>query len=103
MESTAIPIGIHPDAKFPISGSIVLEKGDILILPTDGILEAASPSSVEFGLDRVLQIASENRHRSAREIIGSIFNSSLRFTQGEKLEDDATAVVIKCHRHADDH
>jgi sigma-B regulation protein RsbU (phosphoserine phosphatase) len=103
LESTGIPIGIYPDVKFPISGSIVLERGDTLILPTDGILEAASPSGAEFGVDRVLQIVRENRHRSAREIIGSVLSSSLRFTQRDKFEDDATAVVVKCHRAAGDH
>jgi len=103
LESTGIPIGVYPEAKFPISGSIVLERGDILILPTDGILEAASPSSEEFGDERLLQIVRENRQRSAREIIGSILSSTLRFTQRDQLEDDATAVVVKCHRDAADH
>ena len=103
LESTAIPIGIHPETKFRISGSIVLEQGDILILPTDGILEAASPSSEEFGDERLLQIVRENRQRSAHEIISSILSSSLRFTQRDRFEDDATAIVVKCHRDAGDH
>jgi sigma-B regulation protein RsbU (phosphoserine phosphatase) len=103
LESAGIPIGVTPEAKFPISGSIVLERGDILVLPTDGILEAASPSSEEFGDERLLQIVRENRQRSAREIIGSILSSSLRFTQRDQFEDDATAVVVKCDRDAADH
>lgn len=86
-----------------ISGSIALDRGDIPVLPTDGILEATSPSGEEFGDERLLQIVRENRHRSAREIIGSILSSSLRFTQRYQLEDDTTAVVVKCHRDAGDH
>ena len=96
LESTGMPIGVFPEAKYPISGSVILERGDTLILPTDGILEAASPSSAEFGNDRLLQVVSENRHRSAREIISRVFGSSLTFAGRDKLEDDATLVVLKC-------
>jgi PAS domain S-box-containing protein len=103
LESTGIPIGIYPDMKFPVSGSVVLERGDTLVLPTDGILEAASPSDEEFGVDRLIQVVRDNRHRSAREIIESVLSSSLRFTQLDKFEDDATAVVVKCHRDAGDY
>jgi PAS domain S-box-containing protein len=88
LESTAIPIGVYAEAKFPISGSIVLERGDIVILPTDGILEAASPSDTEYSDDRLRRVVRENRHRPAREIIERIFSSSLRFTQLDKLEDE---------------
>jgi PAS domain S-box-containing protein len=103
LESTAIPIGVYAEAKFPISGSIVLERGDIVILPTDGILEAASPSDTEYSDDRLRRVVRENRHRPAREIIERIFSSSLRFTQLDKLEDDATVVIVKRLPDASDH
>jgi sigma-B regulation protein RsbU (phosphoserine phosphatase) len=103
LDSTAIPIGILPEAKFPISGSVVLKQGDILLLPTDGILEARSSSGAEFGIDRVLQVVCENRHRSAREIIGGIFFSLLEFAHCDRLEDDATVVVVRCSPEASDH
>jgi PAS domain S-box-containing protein len=103
LKSSGIPIGVYPDVKFPIGGSIVLEKGDILILPTDGILEATSPSDEEFGDERLLQTVRENRDRSAREIIDRILSSSLRFAGRDQLEDDATVVVVKCHLDTGDH
>jgi sigma-B regulation protein RsbU (phosphoserine phosphatase) len=90
-----MPIGVYPDVKFPMGEPIALEPGDIVILPTDGILEAASPSVTEYGDDRVLQIVRENRDRPAREIVERIFSSSLKFTQLDKLEDDATVVIAK--------
>jgi sigma-B regulation protein RsbU (phosphoserine phosphatase) len=103
LESTAMPIGAHPDGKFPMGEPIALERGDIVILPTDGILEATSPSDTEYGDDRLLQIVRENRHRPAREIIERIFSSSLRFAQRDKLEDDATVVIVKRLPDASDH
>jgi len=103
LESTAMPIGVYPDVKFPMGEPIALARGDIVILPTDGIFEAVSLSDTEYGDDRLLQVVRENRHRPAREIIESIVNSTLRFTQNDKLEDDATLVIAKRLPDASDH
>jgi len=55
MESTGIPLGILPDAEFPIGPSIKLEQGDTMILFTDGAFEAWSSEGKYFGMERLLE------------------------------------------------
>ena len=43
LESTAPPLGIMPDAAFPAGESLTLEPGDLVIVLTDGVLEATAP------------------------------------------------------------
>lgn len=95
LESTGLPLAIIPDAKSAISGPIVLETGDTILLITDGIIEARSPAREFFGEDRMLEIVSANHDRSASEIVESLFNAVREFSELNTPVDDTTAVVIK--------
>ncbi len=49
----------------------------------------------EFGEERLIQIARQNRHLSAEELQREIFASVLNFVGRSKLGDDVTIVVLK--------
>jgi sigma-B regulation protein RsbU (phosphoserine phosphatase) len=98
LESTGLPLAIIPDAKSAISGPIILEPGDTVLLVTDGISEARSPTGEFFGKDRTLEVFCANRHKNACEIVESLFNAIREFSQRSAPEDDTTAVVIKVTR-----
>jgi PAS domain S-box-containing protein len=93
--STALPLGLMPNIVFPVIGPMVLEPGEIVLLVTDGILEAESPDGEEFGRERTLQIVRKNRNQTAREIVESLYRAMLEFSRTEELSDDVTLVVIK--------
>jgi PAS domain S-box-containing protein len=95
LESTAIPLGLMPNTAFPVIGPMVLDPGDIVLLLTDGILEAQSPDDDDFGSERALEIVKKNRNQSAREIVESLYRAILEFSRTEKPIDDVTVVVIK--------
>ncbi len=95
LESTAFPLGVLPDTEFPAGDPIQLQPGDLVLLLTDGMLEARSPEDVCFGVQRVLETARANRDRTAAEIIESLYQAVRVFSQREKPHDDVTAVVIK--------
>jgi serine phosphatase RsbU (regulator of sigma subunit) len=95
LQSNTLPLSIELDIEFPIEGPIRLEAGDIVILMTDGILEAHSPSGEMFGTERMLACVRANRHRAMAEIIGTLRQAVRDFTQHEKLLDDVTVVGIK--------
>lgn len=74
---------------------LTLEKGDLLLLISDGIPEARNRAGEEFGEERVLQIVQRERSRSSAEIIQTLMDEARRFAQPEHLQDDMTAVVLK--------
>jgi PAS domain S-box-containing protein len=93
--STAMPLGLMPDTVFPVIGPMVLEPGDIVLLLTDGVLEAQSPDDDDFGSERALEIVRKNRSQTAREIVESLYRAILEFSRTENQRDDVTVVVIK--------
>lgn len=95
LPSTSFPLGVVPDAQFPVGVPIVLQPGDIVLLFTDGLLEATSRQGEQFGPDRVIQVASRNREETAGRIIGALYEAVMEFAGGAKLSDDVTIVVIK--------
>ena len=95
LQSEALPLGILPDTKFPLADPITLDPGDLVLMLTDGILEALSPEGEFFGTQRVLDVVREHRHAGAKEITEAIYAEVRRFSRQEKLTDDVTAVVIQ--------
>ncbi|MCA8974834.1 MAG: PP2C family protein-serine/threonine phosphatase [Planctomycetes bacterium] len=80
-----------------VSRHIILERGDCLLLFTDGITEAVNEQDEMFGDDRLAalfaQLAPE---RTARAIVDGIVEAVDAFRGGEIVGDDVTAVVVKC-------
>jgi phosphoserine phosphatase RsbU/P len=70
-----------------------LEKGDRLVLYTDGITEVESRDDEEFGIERVKHIVVANRGSSADEIQRRLMQEVSGHCEG-RFQDDATVVVI---------
>jgi len=76
-----------------------LFPGDILVLYTDGLTEAFSSGSEEFGVEALQDIVLLNSSQSSREICRKIFEAVEVHQGGPREEpgevDDKTLVVIK--------
>ena len=71
------------------------KPGEILVLYTDGVTEAMSPSGEEFGRDRLAAAVKDSSRLSARELVASMQRSVMEWTDGVGSNDDATFFVIK--------
>lgn len=96
MSAKAPALGIDGEAEKLAAERVVLEKGDLVILLTDGILETTAPSGEEFGVARVLEVVQREKDRPAAQIIQSLFDEVRRFSSPGTILDDITAVAIKC-------
>ena len=76
-------------------GFLSLERGDALLLFTDGIVEATDPRGREFGIERLKKAFIALRDRPADEIPRQIIERVKEFTKGADPEDDRTVVVVK--------
>ncbi len=75
--------------------TLSLNRGDTLILFTDGIVEARNPEGEEFGAERLERVVMEHRHASARDLARAIERDLDAFIQGVPFADDRTMVILR--------
>jgi PAS domain S-box-containing protein len=95
LASIDIPLGMFSGRMFQSSGEIMMAPGDILVLLTDGIVEAERPDQTQFGVERALEFIRNHRHLSACEIIAGLYRAVCDFMEGLTQTDDITAVICK--------
>lgn len=93
----AVFLGFDPDASYP-TAEVPLDRGDRLVLYTDGVVEARSSGDDFFGYERLKQFVATNRELStdafAAALLERIQDWSGRGRAGTSLEDDLTLVVV---------
>jgi len=72
-----------------------LEAGDILLLYTDGIIEAEDNDKNLFGIERLGKLLEEGCHLEPQELIDQIMTQGRFFTGMRHFNDDITLVVMK--------
>jgi sigma-B regulation protein RsbU (phosphoserine phosphatase) len=97
LRSTGMVLGVLPDTQVRTE-SVTLLPGELLLIHTDGVVEAHAPGKVLFGRDRVLAYVGEHRSESAQEIAEGVCNEARRFAGGSSPHDDMTVVVLKANQ-----
>jgi hypothetical protein len=87
-------VGLLPEASYQMA-SVALNPGDVLILYTDGVIEAENDKEEMFSIERLVSLARANRTKTAQELAQMIQSSVFAFTGTEELRDDLTLVVLK--------
>ena len=93
LDSAGGLLGVVPQATFP-AATVALEPGDLVLLVTDGIMEAAPRDGKAFGAERMLELVGRHRHRPPEEIVTALFVAVVDHC-ADNCVDDLTAVVIK--------
>jgi serine phosphatase RsbU (regulator of sigma subunit) len=94
LASGGLPLGIKADADYR-EGRTTMQMGDVLVIYSDGVTEAASPSGEEFGPTRLYEVVSRNVDASAAGIRDRIESALTKFSQGTQAADDITLVIVK--------
>jgi len=87
-------LGIFSDVEYE-HVEIKLERGDVLVAFTDGLIEARNPEGEEFGEERVRQTLVRTAHLTAAEIEEQMLRAVKAWTRGAEQEDDLTLVIFK--------
>ena len=88
------PLGLVDDYNY-LEETLPLAADDILILYTDGLIEAQSPSGEMFELQRLENMIKEYAKKPIEDLCNHIYDRALDFAQTETLEDDFTFVAIR--------
>ncbi len=90
----SLPLGILEEAEYTEEQRDIA-PGQIIIILTDGILEARNRYGEMLGKDALQNIIRRNASASSAKILQAVFTALDLFRQGVKSEDDMTLVVIK--------
>ncbi len=85
------PLGIIPD-DYPLS-KITLNKGDRLILLTDGVFEAKNKKGQRIGFDNFVSFVKD--HAKERQLVAKITDYVNTFSKCIDMADDLTVVEVK--------
>lgn len=86
-------LGVDPRALYQ-QGRVSLHRGDVLVLYTDGAVEAVDPAGRELGTDRLVEVLREQAGADARAIRLALEEEVLRHCGG-KAQDDVTLLVLR--------
>lgn len=94
LSSGGFPLGIMPGAEFE-SGETRLERGESLVIYSDGVSEANNIRDEEFGMERLCEVVRNNLKASAAGMRDKVESALSAFTQTAPANDDITLVIVK--------
>ena len=89
-----VPLGMFADAHYH-QHFIRFEPGQVLVIYTDGITEAANPSGDEYGQDRFAKRILDGINLPAKKMIDHVRKGVADFTERKFLDDDGTLFIVK--------
>lgn len=87
-------LGVLPDSHYE-SEKISLRQGDVLVLYTDGAVEAENPAGEQYSAERLSRTVGLHLQQNASELIDTIYTSVIQFRKTTSLADDLTLVLLK--------
>lgn len=88
------PLGMFLDTRYH-QHFIRFETGQVMVIYTDGITEAANESGEEYGVGRFAARVLECIEMPAKEMIDHIRKGVADFTERKFLDDDGTLFIVK--------
>ena len=88
------PLGMFDESHYH-QHFIRFERGQVMVIYTDGITEATNPNGEEYGEDRLAKRVLDGIDLSARQLIDHIRKGVDDFTESKFLNDDGTLFIVK--------
>ncbi len=78
------------------TGTITLQKDDIIVMFTDGVTESHNLNHDEYGEERLKELIKYHTKNTAEDIVDNIINDVKKFAGKAPQFDDITTIVLKC-------
>ena len=88
------PLGMFLETQYH-QHFIRFRKGQVMVLYTDGITEAAREDGEEYGTERFAKRVLDGIHLPANQLIDHVRKGVADFTERKFLDDDGTLFVVK--------
>ena len=94
LDVNGMVVGMFPQAQYD-SSRITLEKGDLLLLYSDGITEPENEYDEMFGEERLIETVQRVAAKSNEEILREVFDCVNQWTFAPDSADDMTMMIIR--------
>jgi sigma-B regulation protein RsbU (phosphoserine phosphatase) len=98
LKTGGIPLGMINEFTFE-EESLLLNKGDAIVIYSDGVSEAMTEDEEMFGEKRIADVINGHREASPSQLIDHVVEAVKQFTSGYPQTDDITVVVISRNRN----
>lgn len=94
LDNTSLLVGSLPNVSYEMT-ELTLKPADLLVLYTDGIVEAENPDGYQYTLERLQDFIRFNREYSTKEIKEKFIGELKNFIGKNFFADDVTFILIK--------
>jgi sigma-B regulation protein RsbU (phosphoserine phosphatase) len=94
LDAEGLILGVKRGVQFE-EQSLSIERGDLLLLYTDGIIEAEGQGGELFGSQRLRDILAREHRKTAAELIAAVLEAVRAFTGVVSFKDDISMLVLK--------
>jgi sigma-B regulation protein RsbU (phosphoserine phosphatase) len=94
LDLASFPVGMFPEAEYE-SAAVKLEKGDFLVIYTDGVSEAVNVKAEMFEEDRLRHLLESFQGQTVEQLAEIIREGVKAFTEGAAQSDDITILVVQ--------
>lgn len=98
VQTEGIALGLDPGPVFDktiVEKSIQLERGDRIVLYTDGAITARNPSGAEYGDERFYYVLNREAPKNSAACVNLLANDMDLFHEGAPQTDDFTVVTLR--------
>lgn len=88
------PLGVSAHSVY-LNSSLSFAAEDLLVVASDGLIEARDHTGRMFGLEALLTLIDRQCHHSAQEIATTIFDTVTQFAAMASPADDQTLLILK--------
>lgn len=101
LDTDGMIIGVNSGVSFE-NRSILLNTGDILLLYTDGVTEAADADHNLFGAERLADILNKCHTEPLQSVIDHIYREVIAFSGERPLSDDVSIIALRVEQSSFD-
>jgi serine phosphatase RsbU (regulator of sigma subunit) len=96
VDAIGMPLGVGWGASSGYQEvKVSLNKGDMLVLSSDGVIEAKNPADELLGFERFEQAVMSGPHSNAADMLAHLQSHVTTFMGDAELHDDLTIVVVR--------
>ena len=95
LDATGMPLGVIPNAAYPLGAPRQLAPGDMVLLCTDGIVEAMDEDGKQFGQERLERLVNAFAREPLADLAKRIGAAVSAHYEGESPPDDLTILIAR--------